>query len=106
MNGAQGVFELYVNSILVESRASTSNGSYTVCLNDTIEVEVFCNACEDSPNVHSNAYSTSDKFVLTDAACTQNGTASMITGTYTVVSGDIGTPFSVNTFAECEYGCL
>jgi hypothetical protein len=105
-NGAQGTFELYVNSILVESRSSNSSGSYTVCLNDTIEVEVFCNVCESAPSVYSNAYSLSDKFVLTDAACTQNGTASMITGTYTVVSGDIGTPFSVDTHAECASACI
>ena len=68
-------------------------------------MDVLCDTCVSSPNVYSKSYTSSDKFVLTGAACTQNGTSNLITGTYTVVSGDIGTPFGVDAYAECVSSC-
>ena len=103
--GANGTMDLYVNGNIVESRSNTSSGQYNVCVGDTISVEVFCNTCS-SPNNYSNAYSLSDKPVLTDAACGNNTSCSITTATYTVVAGDVGTTINLDTFATCDSGCI
>jgi len=104
-NGAQGTMDLYVNGSVVESRSTTSSGTYEVCVGDTINVQVFCDVCSE-PNNYSNAYSLSDKPVLVDADCGNNTTSTILTSIYTVVSGDIGTTINLDTFATCDSGCV
>jgi hypothetical protein len=97
--------ELFVNGNTIENRFITSNGTYAVYEGDTINVQVVCNTC-GSPNDYSNAYTLSNKTILVDAACTQNGTASILTSVYTVVSGDIGNTINVSAGAECSNACV
>jgi hypothetical protein len=103
--GADGSMELFVNGNTIENRFNTSNGTYIVEFGDTINVQVVCNTC-GSPNNYSNAYSISNKPILSDAACTQNGTASILTAVYTVVSGDLGGTINLSTYATCDTGCI
>jgi hypothetical protein len=100
--GANGYMDLYVNGSVVESRSNTANGTYTVYVGDTINVEVNCQTCGE-PDNYSNAYCTG---IRTDADCTQNGIANIFTSVYTVVSGDVGLTLNLDTFASCDGGCL
>ncbi len=100
--GEIGTMDLFFNGSVIERRISTSSGTYTVYVGDTINVEVTCDTC-DSPNNYSNAYCTG---IITDADCTQNGPTDIFTSVYTVVSGDIGTTLNLDTFASCDGGCL
>jgi hypothetical protein len=103
--GANGSMDLYVNASIIESRVNTSNGTYTVYVGDTINVQVTCDGC-GAPTDYSNAYSISNKSILSDADCAQNGFASIFTSVYTVVSGDVGTNINLSTFASCDYACV
>lgn len=103
--GSQGTMDLYVNGSIVESRSSTSSGTYLVYVGDTINVQVTCDACAE-PNNFSNAYSISNKPILTDAACGNSTSCSIFTAVYTVVAGDVGNTITLNTFAACDSGCI
>ena len=105
MAGANGSMELFVNGNTIETRYITSNGTYAVYEGDTINVQVVCNTC-GSPNDYSNAYTLSNKTILVDADCAQNGTATIFTSVYTVVSGDIGNTINLTARAECANACL
>jgi hypothetical protein len=100
--GAVGTMDLYVNGSIIETRTNTSNGTYTVNVGDTINVELNMNQCTGGDN-HSNVYCTG---IISDADCTLNGTAAIFTSVYTVVSGDIGTTLNLDCFASCDGGCL
>ena len=97
--------DLYVNASIIESRVNTSNGTYTVYVGDTINVQVTCDGC-GAPTDYSNAYSISNKPILSDADCAQSGLASIFTSVYTVVSGDMGNTINLSTFAICNTTCL
>jgi hypothetical protein len=102
--GANGTMDLYVNGFAVESRSSTSSGTRTVNVGDTIYVELqIVTACAPS-DTYANVYTTGN--ILNDANCANNAGVSLTTGTYTVVSGDIGSTLTLNTFAACDGGCL
>jgi hypothetical protein len=103
MSGISGNMDLYVNGSVIESRSSTSNGTFNVGVGDTINVEVVCDQCTSSPNTYANAYCTG---IIADAACQNNGVASIFTAVYTVVSGDIGNTLTLNSFSTCESACL
>lgn len=103
--GANGTFELYVNSVLVETRTSTSSGTYNVSVGAQIYAYVFCDACPE-PDNYANAYTTSSKLILSDANCGVSVSTSITTATYTVVSGDCGTPITLDAFASCDGGCI
>ena len=105
-DNAQGTMDLFVNGSVIESRSTTSSGTYTVCVGDTINVQVYCDQCITSPNLCANAYSLSDKPILVDANCNCEGPASILTSVYTVVSGDIGTTINLGAFASCDVGCV
>jgi hypothetical protein len=100
--GADGVMDLYVNGTIVETRMNTSNGTYTVYVGDTIAMDLNMNQCTGG-DTYSNVYTSG---IISDAACTNNGTAALFTNTYTVVNGDIGTTIYFNGFASCEAACL
>ena len=103
--GANGSIEIIVNGNTVAEEFVTAMGTYNVFVGDTINIVVVCNDCF-SPNDYSNAYSISNKAILSDAACTQNGTASIFTSAYTVVSGDVGQQVNVSGYAQCSSGCI
>ena len=100
--GAVGTMDLYVNGSIIETRTNTSNGTYTVYVGDTINVELNMNQCTGGDN-YSNVYCTG---IITDADCTLNGTAGIFTSVYTVVSGDIGTTLNLDNFASCDGACI
>ena len=102
--GANGTMDLYVNGFAVESRSSTSSGTRTVNVGDTIYVELqIVTACAPS-DTYANIEVNGN--ILTDNDCANNAGVSLTTGTYTVVSGDIGSTLTVNTFASCDGACL
>lgn len=103
MSAISGNMDLYVNGSIIESRSSTSNGTWNVGVGDTINVQVVCDQCTSSPNTYANAYCTG---IITDADCENNGVASIFTAVYTVVSGDIGNTLSLDAFSTCESACL
>jgi hypothetical protein len=99
--GTVGNFDLYVNASVVESRSNTSSGTYTVYVGDTINVEVYSSGC-DGFDDYANAYCTG---IINDASCAQ-GSTTLFTANYTVVSGDIGTTLNLDCFASCDSGCI
>ena len=99
--GSTGNMDLYVNGSIVESRSTTSSGTYTVSLGDTINVEISSSGCVGLNNI-ANAYCTG---IITDAACAAVAT-NLFTAVYTVVSGDLGTTLNLDTFASCDGGCI
>ena len=98
-----GNMDLYVNGSIIESRSSTSSGTWNVGVGDTINVQVVCNQCTASPNTYANAYCTG---IINDADCENNGVASIFTAVYTVVSGDIGNTLSLDAFSTCDSACI
>jgi hypothetical protein len=102
--GANGTMDLYINGFAVESRSSTASGTETVSVGDTIYVELQIVTPCGSPDTYANVYTTGN--ILNDADCANNAGVSLTTGTYTVVSGDIGSTLTLNTFAACDSGCL
>ena len=99
--GSTGNMDLYVNGSIVESRSNTANGTYTVSVGDTINVEISSSGC-GGINDTANAYCTG---IITDAACAAVAT-NLFTAVYTVVSGDLGTTLNLNTFASCDGECI
>jgi hypothetical protein len=102
--GANGTMDLYVNGFAVESRSSTASGTRTVYVGDTIYVELQIVTPCGSPDTYANVYTTGN--VFNDANCANNAGVSLTTGTRTVVSGDIGSTLTINTFAACDGACL
>jgi len=101
--GANGTMDLYVNGFAVESRSSTSNGTRTVYVGDTIYVNLQIVTACGSPTYANISVGGN---ILSDADCANNAGVSLTTSTYTVVSGDIGSTLTVSTFASCDSGCL
>jgi hypothetical protein len=102
--GANGTMDLYVNGFAVESRSSTSSGTRSVNVGDTIYVQLQIVTACGGGDTYANVYTTGN--ILNDANCANNAGVSLTTGTYTVVSGDIGSTLTLNTFAQCDSGCL
>ena len=102
--GALGQMVLYVNGSAIETRTSTSSGTYTVNVGDTIYVDLDVLTTCGPPDTYANVYTTGNLF--NDSNCANNAGVSLTTSTYTVVSGDIGSTLTVNTFASCDGGCL
>ena len=94
--------DIRVNSSTEISRTSTSSGTYTVYLGDTIDVIISLSGCSGGSNV-ANAYTDG---IIMDAACTGATSATLNSTTYTVVSGDIGNTISLDCYAQCDGGCL
>lgn len=92
---------IYINGSPAVSRNYTSTGIETVYVGDTIYVEVGASGCGGFDSV-ANAYCLG---IINDAACA-SGTTTLSSYIYTVVSGDVGTSLTLNSFAACASGCL
>ena len=94
---------IYVNSVAVITRTSTAAGTYNVYVGDTINVELeVLTSCGLS--TYSNVQVNGN--IITDADCALNAGVSITTGTYTVVSGDVGSTLVLDSQASCDGGCL
>ena len=102
--GANGQMDLYVNGSAVEVRTSTASGTYLVYPGDTIYVELQIVTSCGPGDTYANVYTTGNLF--NDANCANNAGVSLTTSTYTVVSGDIGSTLTINTFASCDGACI
>jgi hypothetical protein len=100
--GATGTMTIYVNGIVIETRSTDSNDTWPLSLGDVINVEVSTGACSGGNNI-ANAYTIGD--LNNDSAC-GNGSTSLTTTGYTVVSGDIGTTLILNVYSTCDAGCV
>jgi hypothetical protein len=98
--GASGQMYLYVNGSVIANAGITSNGTYTVNVGDTINVEVSCDTC---PFEYSNAYCTG---IINDASCSYDGSAYIFTSVYTVTSGNAGNTINLYSYAACDSACL
>jgi len=99
-----GEMYLYVNGNVIENRFSTSSGTYTLAVGDTVNCEVIANGCSN-PNIKANAYTISNRVQLVDAACS-DGNTSLFTSVYTVVSGDIGNTITLSMYSLCDNACV
>jgi len=100
---SSNAMDIRVNSSTEISRTSTSSGTYTVYVGDTIDVIISLSGCSGGSAV-ANAYTDG---IIMDAACTPgNSSATLNSTTYTVVSGDIGNTISLDCYAQCDGGCL
>jgi hypothetical protein len=104
INGANGEMIIYVNSVAVETATSTAAGTRSVYPGDTIYVELEIFTTCGSPNTYANVYTSGN--IINDAACANGTPTALTTGTYTVVSGDIGSYLVLDTYAQCDSGCL
>jgi hypothetical protein len=102
--GANGQMDLYVNGSAVETHTSTASGTYLVYPGDTIYVELQIVTPCGSPDTYANIQVNGN--ILTADDCANNAGVSLTTSTYTVVSGDIGSTLTLDTFASCDGGCL
>lgn len=104
--GANGEMRLHVNSSVVVTTTSTSNGTYTIYQGDDIYVEIeLLSACSGNDN-KGNVYTQSSKIALVNGDCFISDTGLLTTGTYTVVAGDLGTTISLDCYAQCDGACL
>ena len=94
--------DIRVNSSTEISRTSTSSGTYTVYLGDTIDVIISLSGCSGGSAV-ANAYTDG---IIMDAACTGATSATLNSTIYTVVLGDIGNTITLDCYAQCDGGCL
>ena len=102
--GANGIYDLYINSVSVETRNSTASGTYTVSVGDVISVGCNADQCTGGGSTHTNIVVTGE---ITDAACQNNGSIpSFVSVGYTVVSGDIGTNLYVTLDVSCDGSCV
>jgi hypothetical protein len=102
--GALGQMVLYVDGNPIETRTDTSSGTWNVGVGDTIYVVLDVLTSCGPPDSYANVYTTGN--IINDANCANNAGVSLTTSTYTVVSGDIGSTLTLNTFASCDGGCL
>jgi hypothetical protein len=102
--GANGEMIIYVNGSAVETRTSTAAGTRNVYVGDTIYVELEIFTACGSPDTYANVYTAGN--IINDSACANGTPTALTTGTYTVVSGDIGSTLVLDTYAACDGGCL
>jgi hypothetical protein len=98
---AVGSMDLYVNGSIIESRTSTSSGTYTVRKGDAIYVVISTSGCS-APDGKANSY-TYD--IIADASCADTSSV-LTTSTYTVQTSDLGKTLSLRTYALCDGGCI
>jgi len=100
-NASVGSMKIYVNGIVIENRVADSSGTWDVSLGDIIYIEVTSSGCSGG-NGKANAYCTG---IIDDAACA-NGSTSLTSTTYTVLSGDLGNTIHLDIISRCDTGCV
>jgi len=100
-NASVGSMKIYVNGSIIENRIADSSGTWDVSLGDVIYVEVTSSGCSGG-NGKANAYCTG---IIDDAACA-NGSTSLTSTTYTVLSSDLGTTLTLDVISRCDTGCV
>ena len=104
LGGGNGIYDLYINAVSVETRNSTSNGTYTVNVGDVITVGCNADQCTGGGSTYTNIVVSGE---ITDAACQNNGSIpSYVSPGYTVVSGDVGTNLYMDLQVSCDGGCI
>lgn len=104
LGGGNGIYDLYINSVSVETRNNTANGTYTVYVGDVISVGCNADQCTSGGSTYTNIVVTGE---ITDAACQNNGSIpSYVSPGYTVVSGDAGTNLYLDLQVSCDGGCI
>jgi len=104
VNGGNAIYDLYINAVSVETRNSTSNGTYTVNVGDVITVGCNADQCTGGGSTYTNIVVSGE---ITDAACQNNGSIpSYVSPGYTVVSGDVGTNLYMDLQVSCDGGCI
>ena len=104
LGGGQGIYDLYINAVSVETRNNTANGTYTVNVGDVITVGCNADQCTGGGSTYTNIEVSGE---ITDAACQNNGSIpSYVSPGYTVVSGDVGTNLYVDLQVSCQSACL
>ena len=104
LGGANGLYDLYINSVSVESRNSTAYGTYTVYVGDVITVGCNADQCTGGGSTYTNIAVSGE---ITDAACQNNGSIpSYVSPGYTVVSGDVGTNLYMDLQVSCDGACI
>jgi hypothetical protein len=104
VGGANGIYDLYINNVSVETRNNTANGTYTVNVGDVISVGCNADQCTGGGSTYTNIAVSGE---ITDAACQNNGSIpSYVSPGYTVVSGDVGTNLYMDLQVQCDGGCL
>ena len=104
LRGANGIYDLYINSVSVETRNNTASGTYTVYVGDVISVGCNADQCTGGGSTYTNIVVTGE---ITDAACQNNGSIpSYVSPGYTVVSGDAGTNLYMDLQVSCDGGCI
>lgn len=95
-----GEMILYVNEIAVETRTVSAVGTYFVNVGDLIQVSVTTEGCT-SPNIKAVSSSSG---IITGLACTDFSSGYSSSG-YFVVSGDLGTTLTLDTYSQCGDVC-
>ena len=104
VTGGNGIYDLYINAVSVETRNSTASGTYTVSVGDVITVGCNADQCTGGGSTYTNIVVSGE---ITDAACQNNGSIpSYVSPGYTVVSGDIGTNLYMDLQVSCDGGCI
>jgi len=100
INGT-GQMVLYVNDIAVETRTASDVGTYFVNVGDEIRVSVSTEGCT-SPNIKA---SSSSSGIITGLDCTDFSSV-YNSATYFVLSGDLGTTLTLDTYSQCVNTCI
>ncbi len=104
VTGGNGIYDLYINAVSVETRNSTAFGTYTVYVGDVISVGCNADQCTGGGSTYTNIQVTGE---ITDAACQNNGSIpSYVSPGYTVVSGDVGTNLYIDLQVSCDGACI
>lgn len=104
VTGGNGIYDLYINAVSVETRNTTDNGTYTVYVGDVITVGCNADQCTSGGDTYTNIVVTGE---ITDSACQNNGSIpSYVSPGYTVVSGDVGTALYMNLQVSCDAACI
>ena len=96
-----GQMVLYVNEIAVETRTASAVGTYFVNVGDEITVSVSTEGCT-SPNIKA---SSSSSGIINGLDCTDFSSV-YNSATYFVLSGDLGTTLTLDTYSQCADTCI
>jgi hypothetical protein len=92
---------IYVNGGIIENRSYNSSGNFNVNVGDVIYVDLGASGCSGFNNI-ANVYTGG---IIIDAN-SGNGSTTLSSYSYTVLSGDIGNVLTLNCYATCDNGSV